>query len=109
MLLVCFMLVMTFVPFIVRVAERQGLDLFARALSYIGYSWMGLIFLFLSFSLVMDGLRLTVRIVELFLGRSFSLLKPTARLNLFVPLFCAVFILIFGFFEARAIRIEKIT
>ncbi|TNF52649.1 metallophosphoesterase [bacterium] len=109
MLLVCFMLVMTFVPFIVRVAERQGLDLFARALSYFGYSWMGLIFLFLSFSLVMDGFRLTVRIVELFLGRSFSPLKPTARLNLFIPLFCAVFILIFGFFEARAIRIEKIT
>jgi predicted MPP superfamily phosphohydrolase len=107
--IVCFMLVMTFAPFIVRVAERQGLDLFARLLSYIGYTWMGLVFLFLAFSLLMDGYRLTVCTGELVLGRSFSLLKPTARLNLFIPLFCAVFILIFGFFEARDIRIEKIT
>jgi predicted MPP superfamily phosphohydrolase len=68
-----------------------------------------LVFLFLSFSLLLDSFRLTVRTAELFLGRSFSLLKPTARLNLFIPLLCAVFILIVGFFEARDIRIEKIT
>ena len=32
-------------PLLVRFSERAGLEVFARGLAWIGYSWMGLIFL----------------------------------------------------------------
>ena len=52
-----FMLVMLFAPFIIRLSERAGFEVFARVTSYIGYMWMGTLFLFVSCSLVIDSYR----------------------------------------------------
>ncbi len=49
-----FMTVMLFAPFIIRVSERAGFELFARLMSYIGYTWLGVLFLFTSASLAVD-------------------------------------------------------
>jgi hypothetical protein len=44
--LILFMTVMVSAPVLVRMAESRGLEVLARILSYIGFTWMGLIFFF---------------------------------------------------------------
>ena len=58
--LMIFMIIMVFVPFLVRLSERQGFDTVARYLAFIGYFWMGLLFLFVSASLLIDLYQLLV-------------------------------------------------
>jgi hypothetical protein len=50
--LMIFMVIMVFVPLLVRLSERQGFETVARILAFIGYFWMGLLFLFVSASLI---------------------------------------------------------
>jgi predicted MPP superfamily phosphohydrolase len=108
-LLVLFMLAMTFAPFLVRISERYGLDLFARYLSYVGYTWMGVVFLFIAFSLGFDLFRFLVFAVEIILKLDLSNLKPTAFLSFTVPLLLSLSISCYGYFEARNIRTERVT
>jgi len=57
-ILAVFMAVMTIAPVIVRILENHGYELQARLASNIGYTWMGILFLFFSFSLLIDLYRL---------------------------------------------------
>ena len=50
-----FMAVMIFAPVIVRFSERAGLEVFARVVSYVGYMWLGVLFLFISVYLYKKG------------------------------------------------------
>ena len=45
------MIIMICSPIIVHILEKAGLELSARLMSYIGYIWMGMIFLFVSVSI----------------------------------------------------------
>ena len=45
-ILILFMALMVSAPVLVRVSERHGMEVFARLLSYVGYTWFGLAFLF---------------------------------------------------------------
>jgi len=114
--LIFFMLVMIFTPFIVRISERHGFELFACFMSYTGYTWMGLILLFFACSVAMDVFRFLIYVVEfIFLGTSrfrrsnLHYLKPSARLSFFMTLILSVSFAMYGYFEAWDIRTEKIT
>lgn len=107
--LILFMLVMTFTPFIIRMSEKFGLEYSARIMSYIGYTWMGVLFLFTSSSLAVDLFRLIIHLLESSLHRDLHYLKPSAVLSLFIPLALSVSIAIYGYFEAKNIRTEQIT
>ncbi len=52
--LLIFMIIMVFVPILVRLSERQGFETVARLLAFIGYFWMGLLFFFVSTALLID-------------------------------------------------------
>ena len=47
-------------PFMVRAAERFGLETLAAVMSWTGYLWMAVLFLFGAAALLMDGYRLLV-------------------------------------------------
>jgi predicted MPP superfamily phosphohydrolase len=98
------MLLMFLAPVIVRFAEGFGLDLFARLLSYAGYAWLGLLFLFLSSSLALDVYRLVLR-----LGVNPAGLNPSARASFYLPLAFSLLASFYGYFEARDIRVERLT
>ncbi len=49
-----FLAVMAFSPILVRILERYGYECSARLMAYIGYSWMGIVFLFFTFSFLTD-------------------------------------------------------
>lgn len=102
-----FMVLMIFVPLIIRIAEKHGLEKPAIILSWIGYLWMALIALFFFFSIFIDLLRFLIFIFNQMSGTKFSLF-PFAKLYFFIPLFISILMLVYGYFEALNIKTEHI-
>lgn len=106
--LLFFMAIMVSSPVIVRVSERYGFELSARLISHTGYTWMGILFLFFSFSIVIDLYRFFVYASSLILQTNLSSLTPSPRFAFFIPLLVAAVIASYGYFEARSIRNETV-
>ncbi len=104
-----FMTIMVFAPFIVHFLERSGLDFYARFMAYIGYLWLGLLFLFFSYSVAIDLYRLLVYLIGLIMQKDLSPLTLSAGYAFFLPLFFSFVTACYGYFEARDIRTERIT
>ena len=107
--LILFMALMVSAPLLVRVSERQGLELFARLLAYIGYTWLGMVFFFFASSLCVDLYRLIVSLAGLIFRTHLASLVPSPRLAFFIPFLLAVLIATYGSFEALSIRSEEVT
>lgn len=107
--LILFMVTMVLAPVLVRVSEKQGLELFARLMSYIGYIWMGLLFLFTSVSLVIDLYHLLIYGGSLIVRKDLISLTPSSRFSFFIPFILSILIATYGYFEAKNIRTERIT
>ncbi len=107
--LIIFLLIMMLSPFIVRISERQGLEIFARYMAYTGFVWMGFVFLFFTSLLLIDLYRFLLYTGGFFLKNNFSYLKPSAVFSFYTALAISVVVLIYGFFEANNIKTEKIT
>lgn len=102
------MLVMVLAPIIVRLAEGQGLDAFARLLSYVGYVWLGLLFLFFSASLAIDFSSLALRLGGMASGKDLAGFIPSARVSFYIPLAFSLLASLYGYFEARDIHVERL-
>ncbi|MBW2121289.1 MAG: metallophosphoesterase [Deltaproteobacteria bacterium] len=109
LILAAFMGIMVAAPLLVRISTSRGLSLLARAISHIGYTWMGLAFLFFSFSLLVDLFRLTLHGTGLLLHRDFSPFIHSHRLTFTLPLLVTLAIASYGCLEARNIRNETLT
>ncbi len=107
-LLILVMALMVSAPVLVRLSERYGLEALARHLSYVGYTWMGLAFLFFFASLAMDIYRLFVYGGSSLLGSELSCLNASPLVAFLVPLLVTAVITLYGFFEARSIRTETL-
>jgi hypothetical protein len=104
--LILFLSCMVFAPVGTRLLERSGRDLLARISALIGYSWLG--FLFYSFwgFVLVGALGALCRLLNLLAGLSLSTFTgPCAAAWV---LSAALAINIYGYFEARSIRVEKI-
>ncbi len=107
-ILALFMLLMILAPLLVHVLENRSQDTLARPLAWVGYTWLGLLFLFISGALLLDFCRLLLYPVNLALENRLTLLIPSAQLRFYLPLLAAVLICLYGYFEALNIRTEKI-
>ena len=107
-LLAAFLLVMVAAPFLVRISERSGYDQLAIFLAYFGYTWMGIVFLFVAASLAVDGYRIIVWVSGVLLRKKL-LLRINPKPAFYIPLIFSLVISVVGTFEAWDIRIEKIT
>lgn len=105
--LVLFMVFMMAAPVLVRLAENTGLERVARLLALSGYSWLGLLFLFVSAAAAIDLLRLLLFLAGWLTGRD-CFRRPVPRLQFFLPLAAAAAIFVYGFFEARNIQAEHV-
>jgi len=109
LILAIFMILMVVAPIVVRISERHGYEALARGLAYIGFTWMGLLFIFFSASIFFDVYRLLH-----FLARMLTQ-RPLADFTLSLGNFCTLAILIsfaaviYGYFEALHIRAEHVT
>ncbi len=101
-------LLMVAAPILSRLLERGGQTFAASLAAYVGYSWMGLLFLFISLSVVLELLRL------LYWSAHFFLQLPASALLSPRPGFVCCFVLallisIYGWFEAGHLKIEQHT
>jgi predicted MPP superfamily phosphohydrolase len=108
-LLALFMLFMIFSPVMVRVSENLGFERSAKTMAYIGYTWMGLLFLFVSASLFLDGVSLIAYLARALTSKPLSILVLSGRQAFFGALIAAVLAGVYGSFEAWQIRTEHIT
>ncbi len=107
--LISFMVIMVFAPIVIRLSEKQGLEFLARLMSYVGYTWMGLLFLFTSASLVIDIYHFLIYLSGLILRKDLIAFIPSSRISFFIPLILSILIAIYGSFEAKNIRTERVT
>ncbi|OGP53028.1 MAG: metallophosphoesterase [Deltaproteobacteria bacterium RBG_13_52_11] len=107
-ILILFMAVMVSAPVLVRVSERYALESFARLLSCIGYTWLGVVFLFCISSFLIDLYRLAFSAGGMVLRMNLSSLIPSPRLTFFIPVLLTSAVASYGFFEARSIRSERV-
>ena len=107
-LLIIVMVVMVLAPLAVRVAEQNGFERFARVLAYVGYTWLGCVFLCVSFSLVTELYNGIVSMVCLILRRELGALTISTRNSFLIPLVFSIMIAVYGYFEAQDIRTERI-
>lgn len=106
--LIVFMAFMITAPFAIRMSAKAGYETFAQAMSYIGYTWLVLLFMFVSVSLVLDLYRLSVFLSERIVHRDFSYISIPARFAFYISMIISVIIITYGYFEAKNIRVEKI-
>jgi predicted MPP superfamily phosphohydrolase len=107
-LLEAFLLVMISAPILVRISERNGYEQFAMFLAYFGYTWMGIVFLFVAASLAVDSYRIVVWVVGFLLHKK-SLLQINPKPAFYIPLIFSLAITVVGAFGAWDIKIEKVT
>ena len=93
-------------PILVRILERAKMDGPARLVAYLGYLWMGFFFLFLSASLALDLVRGLLAALGWLWQRD---LVPSEVWLLSLSLWCALAASLYGLFEARTIRVERVT
>jgi len=100
---------MTVAPLIIRLLEKQGHESMARLLAYVGYTWMGAILLFFVAGIALDLYRLSVHGAAILLRKDLTPFFPSPRSCFVIPLICALSIVLYGYFEAGDIHVEKFT
>jgi len=103
-----FMLVMMATPLAVRLADRQGAIVAARGLAYLGYTWMGLVFLLFCLSLCVDLYNLAMRLVAVLTGSSTARLLLTGKKAFLTLLLLGLALGLWAMVEAWRIRLEHL-
>lgn len=104
-----FLVLMVFAPILTRLFEKPGVEHIARMIAYVGYTWMAILFLFFSVSIVIDILRLLVYLGSLVAGKGFPGLTTISPYHFLIPFGLAVAISFYGYFVAKDIRTERMT
>ena len=90
-------------PLIIRLAEKFHWETLARTMAYCGYLWMAFVFLFFFISITFDAARFLLKLFYQNTGN-------TNLQNIFFlsAIFLALVFVVYGFFDAQKIRINKI-
>jgi len=103
-----FMLLMVFGLFLVHRLEDRDYEIPARVLAYVTYFWMAGLFLFFCSSLLFDIYALLTRAAGRLTQADIFAYIPAARTAFFICLGISLSINIYGYFEARDIRTERV-
>ena len=96
-------------PVNARLLQNQGYWLPAVALTWLGYCWMGFVFIFVCQALIVDAYHLMVAAAQQMFGTDWTSLMLSKRqsINLLTLSTCAI--MIYGAFEASHITTESVT
>ena len=106
--IVIFMALMIVAPIMVRLAERAGIETGARFWAYASFSWMGLLFLFIVLSVMVEALRFTLRAAAGLRQHQPNKTRISPRQLFTLQAIVALAIYGYGLFEATDIRLERI-
>ena len=107
LLLVLFLALMVFAPIGTRLLERAHHHNLAHVAAHIGYPWMGFLFYCFWCFLLLAILGGLFKIVNLLAGSSLPVFE--GRRAALAVMAVALAINIYGFFEARSLRVERLT
>jgi predicted MPP superfamily phosphohydrolase len=94
-------------PVLSRISEKS--EILVKSFSYTGYIWMGLMIIFTFSSFLIDFYRLVLHLLQSAASVDLSFIIPSTKLNFYIPFTLSLIVNIYGYFEARNIRLEKIT
>ncbi|MGV8073180.1 MAG: metallophosphoesterase [Syntrophobacteraceae bacterium] len=97
---------MIFAPIAVRLLERSGNESLARICAWVGYPWLGFVFLLFCGFLLVSVPDLLFRSMRNVFHIHLPLLN--GRIPAMVVLSVALVVSVYGFFEANRIRIERV-
>lgn len=101
------MALMIVAPLLVRFSERSGFEALARALAWIGYSWMGGVFIAFSLFALVGSWELLFR-----LGRWMLPQLPNLSVHGAVSAVLVLFVVgaasFYGLYEANSLRVERV-
>ena len=100
---------LTCAPLIVYFLGKNGMEGAARAVSWVGYTWMGLLFFFLWTNLAVDALNLVLRLAGAISGRGASAYLLAGKGRFFGLIALCLALGAYSFFEARDIVVERVT
>jgi len=101
--------VLTFAPLIIYFLGKHGMEGAARAVSWVGYTWAGLLFFFLWTNLAVDALNLVLRLAGAISGRGASAYLFAGKARFFGLVALCLALGTYSFFEARDIGVERVT
>lgn len=104
-------LVLTFLllaPILARLLEAQANIIPALIITWTGYLWMGLLFLFLCLSIPLDLYHMALAAMQHLLDADLTHLMLSRRQSLTLALTAAISIMVYGVFESRQIQIESV-
>ncbi len=102
------MLMMILAPILARVAERAGLSTGLSELAYIAFSWMGLLFIFVSVSAVIDLARLFSFVFLKLCKKRSSRRRLAGPIFFYLSLGLTLTLYGYGLFEATNLKQEHI-
>ncbi|MBA3007489.1 MAG: metallophosphoesterase [Proteobacteria bacterium] len=106
--IVMFMAVMITAPILVRLAERAGLETGAWFWTYTSFTWMGLLFLFVTLAGTVDVVRSACLATAKFLKRQPDKAKVSPRQLFTIQAIIVLAVYDYGLFEAANIRLQHI-
>ena len=95
-------------PIILQMIEDRDAVILNTVISYVSYFWMGILFLAFSIFLLIDIYQIVISISSRVFSPGMLKYMPDGRITFFIVLSVIVAINIYGWFEARDIRVERI-
>lgn len=96
-------------PVLIALLRNAGLSSIAMPLAWVGYPWMGMVFLFLSFSFALDLCRVLAGVAERLLGSHISAPAfPSAAHAVLLALLMTLAVAAYGIGAARQVNVERI-
>jgi predicted MPP superfamily phosphohydrolase len=108
LILVVFLL-MLLAPVLVNILARQGSHLLATFLGYLGYTWMGALFLFFSIHLLIDIYQGILYLLSKCSLQFITALNPGNKVSFFFAVLLSMGIIIYGSFEAKNFKAETVS
>ena len=107
-LLAPLLVALTCAPLIIYFLAKQGMGGAARAASWVGYTWLGLLFFFLWTNLAVDLVNLVLRVAGAVSGRGTHAFLIAGKAPFFALVFLSLALGTYSFLEAREIGIERV-
>jgi predicted MPP superfamily phosphohydrolase len=100
---------LTCAPLVIYFLGKHGMEGAARAVSWVGYTWAGLLFFFLWTNLAVDAINLVLRLAGAISGKGASAYLLVGKARFFGLVALCLALGAYSFFEARDIGIEQVT
>jgi len=102
-------LFMTLSPVIIPIYSNRGSEKAVRYFSYFGYMWLAFLVPFFPLTVLLDLYSYAVPHLANLLDREISSLLISNNTSFFIPLFISLAVNVYGYYEAQALRTERLT